>query len=88
MWVENLRSQKVYVNVSFKWMDPNTTCKDLKSVCVDGDVDMLVFTRAVLEEIRDPGDLVGNDLPPGYRPGSHSAREIWQSHIDSILKQG
>lgn len=43
--------------------------------------------RAVLTAIREPSDLMGNGLPEGYRPGSHSATQIWRAMIDAALAE-
>lgn len=43
--------------------------------------------RIAIEAMREPADLMGNGLPQGYRPGSHSAREIWQHMIDAALEK-
>jgi hypothetical protein len=41
--------------------------------------------KMVLEAIRDVPDELGNHLPLDYKPGSHSARDIWESIIDSAI---
>lgn len=42
---------------------------------------------AVLEAMREPDDLMGLGLPEGYRPGSHSATQIWRAMIDAARRQ-
>jgi hypothetical protein len=39
----------------------------------------------VLQAIREPTDLMGNGLPHDYKPGSHSASDIWRAMIDAAL---
>ena len=45
--------------------------------------------QAVLEEMRDPSDLMGLGLRKmqgdQYKPGSHSAADIWRAMIDAAL---
>lgn len=41
----------------------------------------------MLDAMREPTDLMGNGLPSGYKPGSHSASDIWRSLIDAA-KEG
>ena len=45
------------------------------------------LARAAIEAMREPTDLMGNGLPAGYRPGSHSATQIWQAMIDAALTE-
>ncbi|MGN6451348.1 MAG: hypothetical protein ACTHLK_22690 [Brucella intermedia] len=48
------------------------------------------IARSVMEEMRDPTDLMGNGLntlPGGYRAGSHSASDIWRVMIDAALEE-
>lgn len=42
--------------------------------------------RAAIEAMREPTDLMGGALPSDYRPGSHSATQIWRAMIDAALK--
>jgi hypothetical protein len=54
-----------------------------------GDLPMQVareFARTLLEAMREPTDLMGLGLPKDYKPGSHSATEIWRAMIDAALK--
>jgi hypothetical protein len=44
--------------------------------------------RAAIEAMREPTDLMGLGLPQGYKPGSHSATQIWQTMIDAALSEG
>jgi len=48
---------------------------------------LLDDVRAVLRAVRDPNDLWGNQLPSGYKPGSHSATQIWHSWIDAAIAE-
>lgn len=41
--------------------------------------------RAAIEAMREPTDLMGLGLPSDYKPGSHSATQIWRSMIDAAL---
>jgi hypothetical protein len=47
--------------------------------------------RAAIEAMREPTDLMGNGLSKlprePYKPGSHSATEIWRAMIDAALNQ-
>ncbi len=63
--------------------NPNTSVAH-----ISGDIDLEKVARAGLEAIRDHEamDVTGLHLPPGYQPGSHSARDIWISKVDAILK--
>ena len=42
---------------------------------------------AAVKAMREPTDLMGNGLPAGYRPGSHSATEIWRAMVDAALSE-
>ncbi|UAK23695.1 hypothetical protein [Sphingomonas nostoxanthinifaciens] len=42
----------------------------------------------VIAAMRHPTDLMGNGLPNGYKPGSHSATQIWRAMIDAALAEG
>lgn len=53
----------------------------------DGEADIwLRYARAAIAEMRELTDLMGLGLPADYRPGSHSAGDIWRSLIDAALK--
>lgn len=41
--------------------------------------------RAAIEAMREPTDLMGLGLPSDYKPGSHSAAQIWRTMIDAAL---
>ena len=43
--------------------------------------------QTLLIAMREPTENMRNGLPRGYRPGSHSAREIWNSLIDGALAE-
>ena len=46
---------------------------------------------AVVAAIREPSDLMGLGLGKmggEYRPGSHSASQIWRAMIDAMLEEG
>jgi hypothetical protein len=43
---------------------------------------------AILAAMRDFPDQLGCHLPTGYKPGSHSAREVWQALIDAAIAEG
>lgn len=38
-----------------------------------------------IKAMRDPTDLMGAGLPNDYRPGNHSATQIWQAMIDAAV---
>lgn len=42
--------------------------------------------REILIAMRKPTDLMGLGLPEDYKPGSHSATQIWRALIDAALK--
>lgn len=42
--------------------------------------------RAGIAEMHELTDLMGLGLPADYKPGSHSAGDIWRSLIDAALK--
>lgn len=74
-------------------LDRQEDARDLNYVdrdmdLIDGTVDMPSLIRAVIVAMRDFPDQLGNSLPEGYKPGSHSAREIWNSVIDGALAEG
>jgi hypothetical protein len=46
----------------------------------------LNMARAAIQAMREPTDQMGLGLGSDYRPGSHSARQIWQAMIDEALK--
>lgn len=57
-----------------------------------GSFDLEKVARAGLLAVRDSAamdetGLALRELPGGYRPGSHSAREIWMTKIDAILRE-
>lgn len=46
--------------------------------------------RVAVAALREPTDLMGNglnNLPGGYRAGSHSASDIWRVMIDAALEE-
>lgn len=47
----------------------------------------LKIARAAIEAMKTPTDDMGNGLPADYRPGSHSAKQIWQAMIDAALEE-
>lgn len=51
---------------------------------LDGNYECLA--RAAIEAMREPTDLMGNGLPRDYRPGSHSATQLWKAMIDKALE--
>ena len=47
----------------------------------------MLAARAAIEAMREPTDNMGNGLPADYRPGSHSAKQIWQAMLDKALEE-
>lgn len=43
--------------------------------------------QALLIAMREPTEHMRDGLPRDYRPGSHSAREIWNGLIDGALAE-
>lgn len=43
------------------------------------------YARAAIEAMREPTDAMSLGLPDGYKPGSHSATQIWRAMIDAAL---
>lgn len=41
--------------------------------------------RTAIEAMREPTDLMGLGLSSDYKPGSHSATQIWRAMIDAAL---
>ncbi|UXN70913.1 hypothetical protein N8A98_06920 [Devosia neptuniae] len=60
---------------------------DGTKIIIDGEVDLYEAVKAALVAMRDPTDLMGNGLPPDYKPGSHSATAVWQAMIDAALEE-
>lgn len=46
-----------------------------------------IKARDVIKAMREPTDLMGLGLPPDYKPGSHSATQIWRAMIDRALAE-
>lgn len=43
--------------------------------------------RRLLAALRDPTSQMDRRMPAGYRPGSHSTREIWNALIDGAIAE-